>query len=179
MSCTLPTAQSGLSPESTAADSADPAAPSSTTSGLSSNISPYTRRQLSVQGLNGTWECRVHRKCDELRQLFGLPCTEVCKAFQSYAYHLETYMFCTLQQPASSNLTAKAPTWSRLGLQSPIEDFHCALQKKICLQGRLYLFQHHVCFYSNLFGFIKSKVIPLQVHTACCSFAQHLSLYSH
>jgi len=81
MNCTLPTDQSGLSPESTAADSADPAAPSPTTSGLSSNISPYTRRQLSVQGSNGTWECRVHRKCDELRQLFGLPATEVCKAF--------------------------------------------------------------------------------------------------
>ncbi|DBA93644.1 TPA: hypothetical protein ACH3X3_013719 [Trebouxia sp. C0006] len=121
MNCTLPTDQSGLSPESTAADSADPAAPSPTTSGLSSNTSPHTRLQLSVQGANGTWECRVHRKCDELRQLFGLPCTE-----------------------------------------SPIEDFHCALQKKIMLQGRLYLFQHHVCFYSNLFGFIKSKIIPLQ-----------------
>ena len=37
------------------------------------------------------------------------------------------------------------------------------------MQGRLYLFQHHVCFYSNLFGFIKSKVIPLQVYIACCS----------
>lgn len=48
-------------------------------------------------------------------------------------------------------------------MQSPVEDFHCALQKKICLQGRLYLFQQHVCFYSNLFGFAKSKVIPLQV----------------
>ncbi|DBA65827.1 TPA: hypothetical protein ACH3X2_002859 [Trebouxia sp. C0005] len=123
MTCTLPTDQSGMIPGSTAAEGADPAAPSPTTSasGLSSNISPYSRRQLSVQGSNGTWECRVHRKCDELRQLFGLPCTE-----------------------------------------SPIEDFHCALQKKICLQGRLYLFQHHVCFYSNLFGFIKFKVIPLQ-----------------
>ena len=48
-------------------------------------------------------------------------------------------------------------------LQAPVEDFHCALQKKICLQGRLYLFQHHVCFYSNLFGFVKAKVIPLKV----------------
>ena len=55
-----------------------------------------------------------------------------------------------------------AVTW-HADMQSPVEDFHCALQKKICLQGRLYLFQQHVCFYSNLFGFVKSKVIPLQV----------------
>lgn len=46
--------------------------------------------------------------------------------------------------------------------ESPIEDFHCALHKKILLQGRLYIFQRHICFYSNLFGFVKRKVIPLQ-----------------
>lgn len=69
-------------------------------------------------------------------------------------------------------------------MQSPVEDFHCALQKKICLQGRLYLFQQHVCFYSNLFGFVKSKVIPLQVvpvGNALCSCLPAISapLYLH
>lgn len=54
-----------------------------------------------------------------------------------------------------------------LNLQSLIEDFHCALHKKILLQGRLYIFQQHICFYSNLFGFVKRKVIPLQASQFC------------
>jgi hypothetical protein len=29
-------------------------------------------------------------------------------------------------------------------------------------QGRLYLFEHHVCFYVNVFGYVKTKVIPVK-----------------
>ncbi|KAL2609524.1 hypothetical protein R1flu_028097 [Riccia fluitans] len=43
-----------------------------------------------------------------------------------------------------------------------IEDFNCALQKKILLQGHMYLFDQYVCFYSNIFGYEKKKVIPLK-----------------
>ncbi|BBN19713.1 hypothetical protein MPTK1_8g12980 [Marchantia polymorpha subsp. ruderalis] len=43
-----------------------------------------------------------------------------------------------------------------------IEDFNCALQKKILLQGHMYLFEQYVCFYSNIFGYEKKKVIPLK-----------------
>lgn len=28
-------------------------------------------------------------------------------------------------------------------------------------QGRLYLFENYVCFHSNVFGYVKVKVIPL------------------
>ena len=40
-------------------------------------------------------------------------------------------------------------------MQNLIEDFNCALQKKILLQGHMYLFDRYVCFYSNIFGFEK------------------------
>ncbi|KAJ7552356.1 hypothetical protein O6H91_06G052100 [Diphasiastrum complanatum] len=42
-----------------------------------------------------------------------------------------------------------------------VQDFNCALQKKILLQGHMYLFERYVCFYSNIFGYEK-KVIPLK-----------------
>lgn len=45
----------------------------------SSSATPGTggaRKMHSYQ--TGTWECRVHRQCDQLRQMFKLPSTEVC-----------------------------------------------------------------------------------------------------
>jgi len=46
--------------------------------------------------------------------------------------------------------------------ESLIGEFNCALKKKILLQGRLYLFEQHVCFYANVFGYVKKKVIPVK-----------------
>lgn len=42
-----------------------------------------------------------------------------------------------------------------------MDEFYCALYKKILLQGRMYVFENYICFYSNLFGWVKKKVIPL------------------
>lgn len=41
-----------------------------------------------------------------------------------------------------------------------VQDFNCALQENILLQGHMYLFVHHICFYSNIFGFETKKTIP-------------------
>ena len=43
-----------------------------------------------------------------------------------------------------------------------VEEYLCALYKKILLQGRMYLFTDHVCFYSNVFGYTKIKTIALK-----------------
>ena len=51
-------------------------------------------------------------------------------------------------------------------LQNVLDDFVCALQKKILLQGRIYVFEHYVCFHANVFGYIKKVVIPLRVRAA-------------
>ncbi|KAG8080515.1 hypothetical protein GUJ93_ZPchr0007g5498 [Zizania palustris] len=42
-----------------------------------------------------------------------------------------------------------------------VQDFNCAVQENILLQGHMYLFQHHICFYSNIFGYETKKIIPL------------------
>ena len=42
-------------------------------------------------------------------------------------------------------------------LQSLIDDFSCALKKRMLLQGRMYVFQEHACFHCNLFGYQKIK----------------------
>lgn len=49
-------------------------------------------------------------------------------------------------------------------VQNVMDDFVCALQKKILLQGRLYVFEHYVCFHANVFGYVKNIIIPLKVH---------------
>lgn len=40
-----------------------------------------------------------------------------------------------------------------------IEDYGCALQKEILLQGRLYVSEGHICFNSNIFGWINTLII--------------------
>ncbi|XP_004308497.1 PREDICTED: protein VASCULAR ASSOCIATED DEATH 1, chloroplastic isoform X2 [Fragaria vesca subsp. vesca] len=47
-----------------------------------------------------------------------------------------------------------------------IEDFNCAFQENILIQGHMYLFVHHICFYSNIFGYETKKVIPFQEVTS-------------
>ena len=51
-------------------------------------------------------------------------------------------------------------------VQCVLDDFMCALQKRLLYQGRMFVFEHYVCFHSNLFGHKKDKVIPLQVPLA-------------
>ncbi|XP_042483039.1 protein VASCULAR ASSOCIATED DEATH 1, chloroplastic [Macadamia integrifolia] len=41
-----------------------------------------------------------------------------------------------------------------------VQDFNCALQDNFLIQGHMYLFVHHICFYSNIFGFETKKIIP-------------------
>lgn len=36
-------------------------------------------------------------------------------------------------------------------LPLPLSDYSCALQREILLQGRLYLSENWICFYSNIF----------------------------
>ncbi|KAF1803564.1 GRAM domain-containing protein [Mucor lusitanicus] len=40
-----------------------------------------------------------------------------------------------------------------------IDDYGCALQKEILLQGRVYISEHHLCFNANIFGWITNLVI--------------------
>ncbi|KAJ1916079.1 hypothetical protein H4219_003980 [Mycoemilia scoparia] len=42
-----------------------------------------------------------------------------------------------------------------------IDDYGCALQRDILVQGRLYLTDNHVCFYSNIFGWVTNLIIAL------------------
>jgi len=42
-----------------------------------------------------------------------------------------------------------------------IEDYGCALQRDILVQGRLYVSENHVCFHANIFGWITDLSIPM------------------
>ncbi|KAI8592907.1 hypothetical protein BDZ88DRAFT_504256 [Geranomyces variabilis] len=41
-----------------------------------------------------------------------------------------------------------------------VDDFTCAVQKEILIQGRLYLTNRHICFGANIFGYVTSIVVP-------------------
>ncbi|MEW5311086.1 MAG: hypothetical protein WDW38_002829 [Sanguina aurantia] len=43
-----------------------------------------------------------------------------------------------------------------------VDEFYCALRKRVLLQGSLYVFDHYVCFSSNVFGYTKKKVIAFK-----------------
>ncbi|RWR87420.1 protein VASCULAR ASSOCIATED DEATH 1, chloroplastic isoform X2 [Cinnamomum micranthum f. kanehirae] len=57
-----------------------------------------------------------------------------------------------------------------------VQDFNCALQENILLQGHMYLFVHHICFYSNIFGFETRKIIPLHEIT-CVRKAKTVAIF--
>ncbi|THH01210.1 hypothetical protein EW026_g1446 [Hermanssonia centrifuga] len=47
-----------------------------------------------------------------------------------------------------------------------IEDYGCALQREILIQGRIYISENHVCFHANIFGWITDLSIPMYDVTA-------------
>ncbi|GAX79453.1 hypothetical protein CEUSTIGMA_g6894.t1 [Chlamydomonas eustigma] len=42
-----------------------------------------------------------------------------------------------------------------------VDDFNCALRKRVLLQGRIFIFENYVCFNSNVFGYCKKKVFHI------------------
>ncbi|KAF7318044.1 VASt domain-containing protein [Mycena chlorophos] len=42
-----------------------------------------------------------------------------------------------------------------------IEDYGCALQREILIQGRLYVSENHLCFHANIFGWVTDLMIPI------------------
>ncbi|TIB97762.1 hypothetical protein E3Q17_03257 [Wallemia mellicola] len=41
-----------------------------------------------------------------------------------------------------------------------IEDYGCALQREILIQGRIYISENHICFNANIFGWVTSFAVP-------------------
>lgn len=42
-----------------------------------------------------------------------------------------------------------------------IEDYGCALQREILIQGRMYVSENHICFHANIFGWVTDLSIPI------------------
>ncbi|XP_039056534.1 protein VASCULAR ASSOCIATED DEATH 1, chloroplastic-like isoform X2 [Hibiscus syriacus] len=58
------------------------------------------------------------------------------------------------------------PSYKDVEIQFLVQDFNCAFQESILLQGHMYLFVRYVCFYSNIFGFETKKVIAFNEITS-------------
>ncbi|GAA6004728.1 GRAM and VASt domain-containing protein [Rhodotorula paludigena] len=55
-----------------------------------------------------------------------------------------------------------------------IEDYGCALQREILIQGRLYISEHHLSFYANIFGWVTSLTLPF---SEVCSIEKRMTAY--
>ena len=123
----------------------------------------------------------MQNRTEELRRLFGLPITEASQpaAVAAAAVHgaaterpkpalgLTGGGLAVALRPEhlpfgrglSPALCMPPPVVPALlpRLQSLIDDFSCALKKRMLLQGRMYVFQEHACFHCNLFGYQKIK----------------------
>ncbi|KAF7354823.1 hypothetical protein MSAN_01396700 [Mycena sanguinolenta] len=42
-----------------------------------------------------------------------------------------------------------------------IDDYGCALQREILIQGRIYVSENHLCFHANIFGWVTDLSIPI------------------
>ncbi|KAJ6530363.1 hypothetical protein DFH09DRAFT_1326878 [Mycena vulgaris] len=42
-----------------------------------------------------------------------------------------------------------------------IEDYGCAMQREILIQGRMYVSENHICFHANIFGWVTDLSIPI------------------
>ncbi|KAJ7638239.1 hypothetical protein FB45DRAFT_740332 [Roridomyces roridus] len=47
-----------------------------------------------------------------------------------------------------------------------IDDYGCALQREILIQGRIYVSENHLCFHANIFGWVTDVLIPIYEITA-------------
>lgn len=72
--------------------------------------------------------------------------------------YLDTqYRFATDKRNADFHaLFPKVPEDDRL-----LDDFSCALSREILLQGRMYISEHYICFYSSLFGWVSNPTLVL------------------
>lgn len=67
-----------------------------------------------------------------------------------------------ISSAAQFRLLSKPEKLTSGSAQRLMEDFSCALYRKILLQGRLYVFQRHVCFWANIFGSVVTETIDLR-----------------
>lgn len=51
-----------------------------------------------------------------------------------------------------------------------LDDFSCALNKEILLQGRIYISEHYLCFYSSIFGWVTTNPMLVLSHDEITKF---------
>lgn len=60
-------------------------------------------------------------------------------------------------------------SFPQLKLTAALSDYGCALWKDILTQGRLYISEHHLCFYANILGWVTNVGFPgLFFHAFSC-----------
>lgn len=66
---------------------------------------------------------------------------------------------------SASGVQQAKTSWRRLfGVSDDeeyIDEFSCAYKSKLYIQGRMYIFARHVCFFASVFGYEVIKILPL------------------
>jgi hypothetical protein len=114
-----------------------------------------------------SWARRAQNRLEELRRFFGLPDDETLID----EYHCALRKTILFQVGAgSAGPRERASVRPPLGMRGHVQHRSSPTPAPRA-QGRMYVFDSHICFYSNVFGFIKKKVISYKVRGSggtCC-----------
>lgn len=108
---------------------------------------------------------RMQQRTAQLRKLFSLPASEARR--KAACLHAAGACCLLLRGRGAAAVIRRAPARRPLPCrllcptccsQGLLNDYACALKKRMLLQGRMYVFSAHLCFYSSLFGYVKVKV---------------------
>ncbi|AAS52215.2 ADR294Cp [Eremothecium gossypii ATCC 10895] len=125
--------------------------------------SPPSRLKRSTSFTSGSKVSeylKVHK--NSLQSAISTPSSPYEKARQteSSPYELEDVEYASARKNFDFHSLFKDTEVS--SSEKLLTDYSCAWSKDILLQGRLYISTEHICFYSNILGYVSVVVIPLK-----------------
>lgn len=103
------------------------------------------------------------KEAEKPKEMIGVSLTAENETFDSKRFVEEKYLdtpfhYGTPERNAEfHNLFKSVPEEDRL-----LDDFSCALSREFLYQGRIYISETHLCFYSSLLGWIAKVVTPFK-----------------
>ncbi|KAG2230057.1 hypothetical protein INT48_005260 [Thamnidium elegans] len=113
-------------------------------SSITSNLINEIKENSTIQNLASKIKSRHSEDADEQNSVDGASSVAASNVYFANAKRNQDFHALFRSVPEEDSL---------------IEDFGCALQKEILLQGRIYISENHLCFNANIFGWVTNLVI--------------------
>ena len=124
-------------------------------------LDPPTRTPSQTSGSGRSLVSRAQRRSEQLRDFFEPVSQTTCAPSRLRRRRQQR----RTPRPRCPRIALELPADRPPRAQELVETFNCALRQKILLQGHMYVFQHSLCFYCNIFGYVQKRVTPLTAVT--------------